>query len=271
MQEGATMLGFNIITETKTGIVKDDPDSYESGKSTRPGGPTYTDDAVIIQSILEYSITFGTERHFKSQDICKGHLLSNCAYYTKLYSGDKDKTNIPNRVKYIEPRVRKLLEKLVALKLIKSNEQINDYQFTKLGRLLGLLISYKKNKGNVLELYGHILVFYDNMDHSYAKLCSIFFRKIYNTSIINQMIDSLVRLLDNADDDKERFINLIEMMTPILSKETWEILYDSFAELQKYESKYEILFYNFKLYLEKIHEAKSRNLKAFERSALLHN
>jgi hypothetical protein len=80
------------------------------------------------------------------------------------------------------------------------------------------------------------------------------------------MFDSLVQLLDDADDDKELFINQIERMTPILSKETWEILYDSFDELQiKYESKYDVLFYNFKLYLEKIHEAKSLNLKAFER------
>ena len=47
------------------------------------------------------------------------------------------------------------------------------------------------------------------------------------------MIDSLVDLLDNADDDKDLFINQIERMTPILSKESWEILYDSFAELIK--------------------------------------
>jgi hypothetical protein len=49
---------------------------------------------------------------------------------------------------------------------------------------------------------------------------------------------------------------------------------DSFDELEKKdESKYEVLFYNFKLYLEEIHEAKSRNLKAFEkwRYAFRHN
>jgi hypothetical protein len=151
------MRGFNIINETK--IVKDDNNSYEEGKSARVRGPIYTDDAVILQSILEYSITFGTARSFKSQDICRDHLLSNCTYYSKLYSGYKEKTNISNRVKYSEPRVTKLLEKLVALKLIKSNGQTKEYQFTKLGRLLGLLMAYKKNKGNVSELYEHILVF----------------------------------------------------------------------------------------------------------------
>ena len=112
------------------------------------------------------------------------------------------------------------------------------------------------------------------MNHSYAKLSSIFYRKIKDTSILNQMFDSLVQLLDNADENKELFINQIKKMTPILSKETWEILYDSLAELQvKDESKYDVLFYNFKLYLEEIHEAKSRNLKAFEnwRYSFRHN
>jgi hypothetical protein len=259
------MVGFNIITETKTETVKDDNESYESGELTRSIEPRYTDDAIILQSILEYSITFETEKYFKSQDICEYHLLLNCNYYTELYTGDKAKTTIPNRVKYIEPRVTRLLKKLVSLELIKFNKQTKEYQFTLLGRLLGFLISYKKNKGNVSGLYDHILVFYDSMGHSYAKLCSIFFRKIYNTPILNQMLDSLVKLLDTADDNKELFLNQIKNMMPILSKETWEILYNSFAELQiKDAAKYDVLFYNFKLYLERIHETKSRNLKAFE-------
>ena len=154
---------------------------------------------------------------------------------------------------------------------VKNHQPTEEYRYTSLGRLVGLLLSYKKNKSEVSEeIYNHILDFYDNMDHTFAKLCSIFFRKSHNSPIYKEMIDLLVDLLDNADDNKELFIKQIRKLTPILSKESWEIIDGSFVEFdKKYESKYGVLFYNFKLYLEGLHEIKSRNLKSYEKSRFL--
>ena len=274
MQNNAIGFGFDIITEKITDP-KFDKKAHEAGLTTRQDNIQYFDDASILQSILEYSINFGTENYFKSRDLSKLHLLKNCVYYIKLYGKYKlkDKTKLDARVESMNPRVIPLLFKLIHLKLIEfefyetDNHQVSEkYQFTKLGRLIGLLISYKKDKNKISkDLYNHILDFYDSMDHSLAKLCSIFFRKSYNSPIYDKMIDLLVDLLDNADNDKDLFINQVKKFTPILNKESWNMLYDSFSEFDKKDPlKYEILFYNFKIYLEEIQKIKSKRLKEFE-------
>ncbi len=174
----------------------------------------------------------------------------------------------------MNPHVVSSLSKLIHLKLIEfefyqtNNHQISEnYKFTKFGRLIGLLISYKTDKIKISKnLYNHIIDFYDSMDHSFAKLCSIFFRRCHNTPTYDKTIKNLVDFLENANDDKNLFMNQIKKYTPILSKESWDILYDSFYEFDKrYPLKYEVLFYNLKLYLEEIHERKSRNLIGFEK------
>ena len=61
--------GFNILTETKK-IEQHDEEKYLSSQQIKYEQPPYTEDALIIQAILEYSIGFRTgklfykERHY---------------------------------------------------------------------------------------------------------------------------------------------------------------------------------------------------------------
>src|SRR4051812_15704544 len=89
MQTNAVKFGFNIITELKETKDQNNNSSYDSGNSVRQYDKQYTDDAIILRSILEFSIGFGTEDYFKSRDLSKDYLLDNCEYYKKLYQGDK--------------------------------------------------------------------------------------------------------------------------------------------------------------------------------------
>jgi hypothetical protein len=83
--------GFDILTERKKPKYYS---GYESGESTMQHGEQYSDDAAILQSILEYSDTYGSENYFTSWEISKNHLLDNCRYYVELYKESKAKKGV---------------------------------------------------------------------------------------------------------------------------------------------------------------------------------
>jgi hypothetical protein len=267
MQHGASNYGFNIITKSKT--IKNNT-KYESGGSVKYHGKQYTDDAEILQSILKFSKKHGKE-YWNSEKI-REYLLENCNYYKKSYKDFDNRTKDSYILDIMIPQVSDLLEKLIYLELIESAFKIATddsseelYSFTPLGRLLGLVLDFRDNKV-ADDIYDHLLNFYDAMDNSFAKLCSIFIRTCRNSPLLIEMIGLIDDLLENATEDKDLFIHQIKCLTPILSKESWEILYDSFSELDnKSSKKYDILFYNFKLYIEELHGIKSQHLKEFER------
>jgi hypothetical protein len=271
MQNGASNYGFNIITEPK--IIKNDIKSIESGGSIKYHGKQYTDDADILQSILKFSKKRGKEEYWDSEKI-REYLLDNCKYYKKIDGGfeNKDRTKNSYRLDAMIPRVSYLMEKLIHLELIEPYLKITTngpsaelYNFTPLGKLLGLVLDFRDKKVTD-DIYDHLLNFYDAMDNSFAKLCSIFIRKCRNSPLLIEMIGLIDDLLENATEDKDLFIDQIKRFTPILSKESWEILYDSFSELDnKSSKKYDILLYNFKLYIEELHGIKSQHLKEFEK------
>lgn len=133
--------GLNVITEVdKAKEVKDNDKNYETGEFTKRYNDDYTDDAIIFQSILEYSKKISMDQHFTNWDITK-YLVqpknSDCKVYKELYSGDNEKTKIDARTNNNLNRINNLLEKLVYLELIgyttgPSNNKIQTkkYYFT---------------------------------------------------------------------------------------------------------------------------------------------
>src|SRR6476469_671111 len=74
MQYKKKEYGFNIITETKN-IEEYDKGLYELGQQTKQEQNRYSEDALIIQAILEYSIDVGTEKYFTRKEITDNHLF----------------------------------------------------------------------------------------------------------------------------------------------------------------------------------------------------
>ncbi len=265
--------GFNILTERIKSI--EDGDSSGHIQDTINQNKPYTDDAMILQSILEYGITFGTKRYFTSRELSQAHLLEKCRYYRNLYH--KSKSNRGARIEHMNRRVVENLKKLAYLELVDSkqyestNKQMTEkYTFTEFGRLIGLILIYINSTTIGLDTYEAIFSqmcsFYKTMSHAHARLCLIFFNVCYSKNKLMVVICYLVRLLENAPDDKQSFLNQIRFLNLVFrDSDMWEIYKASLNTLRECDtSKYLIVLYNLKLTIEEIHEFKSRHLREFE-------
>lgn len=276
-------IGFNILLKEKEDKHKDKPKAnidnlYEIGEHTRTEEKLYEDDSIILQSILEYSETFGCEKYFESIDLSKNHLLEKCEYYLDLYKGMKSKTRKDVRAAHMDERIVGLLEKLAELELIdikfcnaNNGEQTRKYRFTQLGRLIALLIRLEKVKTTItqseyIELHKQIYDFYSSLNHVHAKFCLIFFEVCCLEGKFNQIILRLVHLLENADDDKYFFLNEVKFLGLFYQDlEMWDIFKSSLSLLKLHDRPtYHIILLNLKLVIEELQEVKARNLKDFE-------
>jgi len=154
--------GFNILNERNKDTLSNN--NEESG---------YTVDAQIMQSILEYSIDFGIVKYFKSRDLSKDHLLVKCKHYIEYYRNSK--INKRNRPENMNPKVVELLEKLKYLELVeaipsesKNHELTENYKFTKLGRMIALLLLFEKinqiDRGLAHKTFNQIYDFYNSFN-----------------------------------------------------------------------------------------------------------
>ena len=281
--------GFNVLLETKQAKIKKsrtnkknyltEKERYESGEITRVEEREYTDDSLIYQSILEYSIDFGITEFFRSRKISEDWLLRKCPVYIKVYSGQKAHTKYKARAEHINPKVTECLENLKFLDLLKSRKAISDnkietieYGFTKLGRILGLLIKYMKLKKidlNIVDkIYTETLTYYDDYNHSVGKFCSIFFRKCYQKDkrLFLTIINKLAEILYYATDDKMNFLSKLRNFQIFYNDPSiFQLFRESLTELgNKSQDHADMLLYHLKLEIEDIHEYKSRNLRSFE-------
>ena len=198
MQKEESNYGFNIITE-KIASSEFDEKAYESGNQSRQDSVDYTENAQILQCILQYAIKSNPGDYFNNETICKYHLIRGCDYYINLYKGDP--TNDSSRFKEIKEEVSFALEQLLYLKALSSKSgDINNnlgsksYKFTRLGKLLGFLLSYKNDgKCSLEQLYRHLLDYFAEENYSYAKLCFVFLKNCRNTSspLFIGMVNSL--------------------------------------------------------------------------------
>ncbi len=278
--------GFNIITEEKEEKEVDDnpiPKSRSSSVKISQGfNKEYTDDAIIYQSILQYSVVYGTEKFFKSRQLSRDHLLLKCNFYTELYSGSKANTPKGARVENINQRVVNFLDTLEYLGLVVSQtvqtpnkEQTREYRFTDLGQIIGSLLSYhsiRNQNTNIQTIYNQIQKFYSKLVSSAAIFCSIYFRGCYENNSFVNVINSLIELLENASNNKKEFTNSFENYNPELSEKTWKIIDESLDELKNdwnIEFYFKVL-YDLKLNIEKILEVKVRNWKVYEETRYLY-
>jgi hypothetical protein len=268
--------GFNIIIER---IDNDySHEKYESGEIARKYTITYSDDALIYQSILIYSIDFGTDKYFRSRGISKEWIIDNCSYYNKIYIGSKKKTKKESIPESINPRITACLEKLRYLELLESRTILSDnkeetveYRFTIIGRLIGLLLKYmeKPTVNLVEEIYKQTILYYENLKNSNAKFCLTFFRECFQLDkrlFERIIITKLLEILQNATPEKNLFLNQLRKFQvfynhPLL----WRIFKVSLIKFKKeYPEKYYIFLYELKLIMETIQEYKVKNRKGFE-------
>lgn len=266
--------GFNILTE---GIKSnEDGVSSEYAQDTINQNKPYTDDAIILQSILEYSIKIGTGKYFASRELSQVHLHDNCRYYKDLYW--RSRTRKGARIEHMNKKVVESLKKLVYLELVDykpyesaNKQQTEKYAFTEFGRLIALILFYINNNKIGLDTYEAIFSqmcsFYKTMSHAHARLCLIFFYGCCFEKKLHIVIYYLARLLENASDDKHTFLNQVRFLNLVFRDlDMWEIYKTSLNILWECDPhKYSIVLYNLKLTVEEVHEFKSRHLREFER------
>jgi len=273
LQKASEGFGFDILIETKSKLP--DINSDEDDKKTEQKSEWPTVEAQILQSILEYSIEYGIESYFKSRDLSENYLLDNCRYYVDLYKGSK--MNIASRKASMNPRVVENLEKLVVLELLEfqqyttnNNETSKEYRFTKLGRMVGLLLLCDKIKNIDTQtydmVYSQIYDFYNSLKNSHSKTCLVFFDYCKEEEKFNVVLNYLIKLLFTASNNKEDFLNQIKFLNLVFRDSAmFQIFKKSMEHMKKYNREiYEMFMLNLKLSIEEKHEYKSRNLAQFE-------
>ena len=256
--------GFNILTEKNDKVV-----------STGDGDLGYTIDAQILQSILEYSINFGTEQYFKSRELSKNHLLINCTYYVLHY--EHSHINKPNRPDNMNPKVVDLLEKLTDLELMesepvesKNHEETNEYRFTDLGRVIAFLLKCAKNKlidtTTTEQVYNQIYDFYNSLGNSHSIMCLIFLAHCRHNNELTFILKYVIGLLFNASSDIYRFLDKIKFLNMVfIDLRMWRIFETSLNYLShKNQHIYELFLFHLKLRMEETMVSKSRKLKDYE-------
>lgn len=261
MYKRDSAFGYNILTEKVDGL-KEKP---------------YTDDTNILQSILFYSIDYGTVHFFKSTELSKDHLLKNCKYFQDLYKNSK--TNENNRPYNIDDTVVRLLSDLEYLQLVDTKsitthnkKSSKEYRFTNLGRMIGLMLHCLNTKIiNSLTLektFSSINEYYGSLNNSHSKFLLIYFKFCKKERMFGDAVLSrLINILMYATDDKEHFLNKINFLDVFYrnSLHLWQIFKKSLYELSLLNNKdYEMFLYNFKLAIEAVQEYKCKNQSVFE-------
>ena len=81
--------------------------------------PRYSQNAIVYQAILKYSITFGTREYFELGNIAQC-LLKECLVYVNFYLDSK--TNESNKRYHVKKEIKPLMENLIFLELAESKE-----------------------------------------------------------------------------------------------------------------------------------------------------
>jgi len=269
--------GFNIITETKK-EEKADEESYESGEQTKQEQKQYTENALIIQAILEYSIGFGTENSFTRREITEVHLFPK---YKNIFSKIKEKSKDDVKMAHIQQTIEIHLKKLIYLELVEpeeyechNKETSSKYSFTPLGIMIALLLQFERSNTDELyeAAYNQMHDYYDSLRHSHAKFCLVFFYFCHLIKRLDEVMYAILELLHNAPEDKDTFLNQIRFLNTVYrDSEMWQAFLNAFnfSRLADESSPLnpttsDLFLFNLKLTIEEIHEHKSRLFKQYE-------
>jgi hypothetical protein len=277
MQYKKKEYGFNIITETEK-VEQLKQDLYESSQQIKYEQPPYTEDALIIQAILEYSIDVRTEKYYTRKEITDNHLFPK---YCEIFSKIKVKSKDGVKKAFIHQAIKTHLEKLTYLELVESEEYevINKeisikYRFTKLARIIAFLLLWDKNKTIDRETTEKVLDqlcdFYNSLHNSHAYFCLIFLRHCKQNKVLSFVLRYLINLFFDSstnNTNKDEFLNKIKFLNTIFIDDLklWKVYETSLDYLSKRDfNTYEVFLLHLKLFLEEIVENKSRKFKDFE-------
>lgn len=274
--------GFDILIEIKA---EDDAregygvEAYESGDAVKEQGKRYTDNALILQSILRYSDKAGS-KYFTSRELIEKHLISDCKVYIEKYSGFDARTNIKSRVENINPRIVEALDRLSYLELVKhkphtakNGEETKMYMFTQLGQMIRTLLPYDDldnnniSENNDKQFYTQAYGFYESLEHVHAKFCLVFFKNCLSKGKFGVVVAYLANLLAEASNDKHEFLSQIKFLNLLYwDKCMAEIYEESLHQLSNNDpTAWNIVMLNTKLLIEETQESKARFLWKFEK------
>ncbi len=255
-----------------------DVEAYETGKTVKEHGKSYTDNALILQSILRYSDKIGSE-YFTSRELIVNHLIEDCKVYREMYSGFAGRTNLEFKVENIKRRIDKALNKLSYLEIVddtryiaRNKEETKKYRFTKLGTMIQhLIFYYNTNDIKIVadhyeQIYRHICNYYASLNHAHAKFCLTFFKNCYPNGKFVIVIIYLTKLLTEASSIKDEFLFQIKFLNLLywdldLAKIYLESLNDLY---QTNRETYGIVMLNIKLFIEERQESKAHYMDKFE-------
>lgn len=271
--------GFDMLTETKReDKVSDDVTSYESGNKAKWHGKNYTDNALILQSILRYSDKVGS-KCFTSRELINNHLLDDCRVYLDMYSGNAARTNTKSKVENANPRIVRALEKLAYLELVgekpytaRNREETKQYRFTRLGKMIHGLLRYDSLDSNKItessheQFYSLVRNYYESLRHAHARFCLMFFENCLSKRKFGIVVVYMSRLLAEASSDKHQFLSQIKFLNLLF----WDagmakIYWESLEQLSQNDPKtWNIVMLNIKLFIEEMAESKAHYLEKFE-------
>ena len=239
----------------------------------------YSQNAIIYQAILKYSITFGTREYFDLGNIAQ-YLLKECSMYENFYLDSK--TNESNKRYHVKTEIKPLLENLIFLELVESREanksEMNRenelfYSFTEYGRLIGLMIKLDENISDPSiynEIIKQFVALRKTKNDSASLFSSLLFHKINDDlNFVKKFVDDLTTRIKNPDfDDQLKFLekvnNDIIKLAMSFSK-LYNYFVESLEELEKIDRrKYEMFMHKFKRILERFQEIKCYDNSKFE-------
>ena len=159
------------------------------------------------------------------------------------------------------------------------NKEISTkYRFTKLARVIALLLQFEKSKTDETYKATHKQMhdYYDSLKHAHAKFCVVFFLCCYIIDRLDKVIYFILQLLHNASEDKFIFLNQINFLNTVFrDSEMWQAFLNAFYALRLadessniYPKTSDLFLLELKLTIEDIHEHKSRFFNQYEVSRL---
>jgi hypothetical protein len=175
-----------------------------------PQGRYYNNRARLYQDILIFGSTLEEEESFKLWDLAK-FLLNKNDEFRNRYIGEKIKN--PKRVEYVQKRIRRYVDSLVNLRLMKQTGEVKEekgtgliptFSYTPAGYIFSRIIQcIGSKKGNTEEeLYNFLHERLYNIKEdslSFVIFASNLIKKIYEKGLFGNYISNLQKVLDSKD------------------------------------------------------------------------
>jgi|SRR6476659_52610 len=220
-------------------------------------GRHYNKKARLYQDILIFGSILEENQSFKLWDLAK-YLLDKNEEFRSRYSQEKLKN--ANKIENIQRRIKRSIESLVNLRLIKSTGQVKEergsgfvptYCYTRSGYLISQVIQCVINGGENAEeqLYNLFQRSFKVEDHSPSWLIfnSKFIEKIHNKNLFGEYVSVFQKALDSKEiTNIESFARVIQNhISPLFQRrlfvraweETVDELEPQIRRLYMYEQK----------------------------------